>query len=128
MIIDDIKQKLKDLEPTVQIIKNYWTTAQLEKQFIETTDLSNQETFWQHPDKTAILQKLQQLKIKRESYQEIIHIYEEIKELIILFETDEQELVKINQECTILSKKTKAFKTNINITKLIIMVIPLKLL
>jgi peptide chain release factor 2 len=113
MIIDDIKQKLKDLEPTIQIIKNYWTTAQLEKQFSETTELSNQETFWQHPDKTAILQKLQQLKIKREAYQEIIHIYEETKELIILFETDEQELSKINQECNALIKKTKAFKINL---------------
>ncbi len=113
MIIDDIKQKLKDLEPTIQIIKNYWTTAQLEKQFSETTELTNQETFWQHPEKTTILQKLQQLKTKRESYEEIIHIYEEIKELIILFETDEQELVKINQECTTLSKKTKAFKINL---------------
>lgn len=113
MIIDDLKQKIKDLEPHIAIIKNYWITAKLEEQFKQLENQSNQETFWQNSNKTEILQKLQLIKMKRENYTSIINSYEDIKDLIVLFEQDEQELEAINPELTTLTKKTKLFKINL---------------
>lgn len=113
MIIDDLKQKIKNLEPHINIIKNYWLTAKIQEQFEELTNESNQETFWQHPNKTEILQKLQQIKNKRENYISIINNYENIKELIILFEEDDKELESIIPELITLTKKTKLFKINL---------------
>ena len=113
MIIDDLKQKIKENEPNIIIIKDYWHTAQLEKQFAQLEDLSNQETFWQHPEKTEILQKLQYLKNKREMYLSIINGYEEIKDFVTLFEEDEKELQSIEPELIKLIKKTKLFKINL---------------
>ncbi len=113
MIIDDLKQTIKDLEPNISIIKNYWLTAQLEKQFEQLEAQSHQEDFWQHTNKTEILQNLQQVKLKREDYLFITKGFEEIKDLIILFENDEKELQGIAPELSYLVKKTKTFKINL---------------
>ena len=113
MIIDDLKQKIKNLEPNITIIKNYWKTAQLENQFEQLENQTNQENFWQHPDKTEILQKLQHLKTKREMYLSITHGYDEIKDLISLFENDAEELKSVEPELETLIKKTKLFKINL---------------
>jgi len=113
MIIDNLKQKTKDLEPNIITIKEYWQAAQFEKQFNSLETLSTQETFWQHPNRTEILQELQQLKTKRDIYLSIINTYEEIKDLMILFEDDENELQPLDQELNSLTKKTKTFKVNL---------------
>lgn len=113
MIIDDLKQKIKDLEPHITTIKDYWQAAQLEEEFNQREKISHQENFWQHPEKTEILQKLQHLKTKRELYLSIIQGYQDIKDLITLFESDEKELTTIEPELTTLTKKTKLFKINL---------------
>jgi len=113
MIIDDLKQHLKDIEPNITILKDYWTTASLEEQFQQLELQSNDEFFWQNPNKTEILQKLQQLKNKREIYLSIISAYHEIKDLIVLFENDEKELQDLEPEIINLIKKTKIFKINL---------------
>ncbi len=113
MIIDDLKQTIKNLEPNILTIKDYWQTAELEKQFQQLETQSHREDFWQHADKTEILQKLQQIKLKREDYLNLINGFEEIKDLIILFENDEKELQGVTQELNSLVKKTKVFKVNL---------------
>lgn len=113
MIIDDLKQKIKEIEPHITIIKNYWLTAKLEYQFTDLEDQSKQENFWQNPQKTEILQKLQHLKTKRENYLAITESFEEAKDLTILFEHDEKELYNIAQELNKLIKKAKLFKINL---------------
>lgn len=113
MIIDDLKQKIKDLEPNILIIKEYWQAARFEEHFKELEQQSNKEDFWQHLEKTEILQKLQQLKTKREHYLEIITAYEETKDLLTLFADDDQEIAKIEPELNSLIKKTKLFKINL---------------
>ncbi|MBP6869474.1 peptide chain release factor 2 [Candidatus Babeliales bacterium] len=113
MIIDDLKQEIKDLEPHIIIIKDYWFTAQLEQQFQLLETQSNQEDFWQHPDKTEILQKLQHLKTKRQEYLSITQGYQDIKDLIALFEDDEKELQSVEPELKALIKKAKLFKINL---------------
>jgi len=113
MIIDDLKQKIKDLEPNITIIKDYWTTANLESQFLTLQNTSNQEDFWLHPDKTAILQKLQHAKTQRDNYLEIVNGYDEIKDFVNLFAQDETELQNIEPELNKLTKNAKLFKINL---------------
>jgi len=113
MIIDDLKQKIKDIEPNITTIKDYWSAAQLEREFEQLETESNQEQFWQQTNKTEILQKLQHLKVKREEYLSIINSYEEIKDLVILFEDDEKELIALEPELLNLIKNTKIFKINL---------------
>ena len=113
MIIDDLKQSIKDLEPNITIIKEYWQTAQLEEQFLELQSTSNQEDFWQNPEKTEIFQKLQQLKLKREVYLDIINSYYDTQDMINLFAQDEKELQALEPELKVLTKKTKMFKINL---------------
>jgi peptide chain release factor 2 len=113
MIIDDLKQKIKDLEPNITIIQDYWKTAELEQEFIKLETITNDQDFWQHPDRTEILQKLQHLKTKRQSYLEIINGLQDIKDLIMLFESDEKELQTVEPELNQLIKKAKKFKINL---------------
>ncbi len=113
MIIDDLKQKLKDLEPNITIIKDYWLAAQFEQQFQELETQSQDQDFWMHPDKTNILQQLQQLKTKRDTYLAIVNSFEEMKDLIELFAQDEKELLNLDQECNNIIKKAKLFKINL---------------
>lgn len=113
MIIDDLKQHLKDLEPNITIIKNYWNTAGIENTYQQLESESNKETFWQNPDKTEILQKLQQVKNKREAYLSIINTYQDMKDFLTLFENDEQELQVIEPEIILLAKQAKSFKVSL---------------
>jgi len=113
MIIDDLKQRLKDLEPNIIIIQNYWTAANFEQTFEELETQSNLELFWQHPDRIEISQKLQQLKNKREVYLSIVNSFEDMKDLLILFQDDEKELQATEPEIITLAKQTKIFKINL---------------
>lgn len=113
MIIDDLKQRLKDLEPNITIIQNYWQTAELEKLFQQLESQSNEESFWQNPNRTEISQKLQQVRLKREAFLSITTTYQEMKDLLILFEDDEQELAKIEPDIIALAKQAKNFKVSL---------------
>lgn len=113
MIIDEIKEQLKNTLPTITLIKEYWASSNLEDRFQQLNTLSHQEDFWQHKNQTEILQELQQIKNKRDTFLEITKSYTEISELVSLFEDDEQELQQITQELNALIKKTKRFKINL---------------
>lgn len=113
MIIDDLKQRLKDLEPNITIIQNYWQTAELEKLFQQLESQSNEESFWQNPNRTEISQKLQQVRLKREAFLSITTNYQEMKDLLVLFEDDEQELAGIEPDIIALAKQAKNFKVSL---------------
>jgi len=113
MIIDDLKQRLKDLEPNIIIIKDYWATANLEDTFNELESQSNQESFWQNPDRIEISQKLQHLKNKRETYLSIVNSFNDMKDVLVLFQDDEKELLAVEPEIIALAKQAKIFKINL---------------
>lgn len=98
MLFDDLKEKLKSLEPDLETIKTFWANAKNEEEFEKLTALSNQENFWQHPEQASVLKKLQQVKQQRESYQQIMHAQQELDELLVLFEQDETELNRLRDE------------------------------
>lgn len=110
MLIDELKEKLKQLQPDIETIRSYWANAQLEKKFQTLEAASNEELFWQNPDQTAILKELQRLRNQRENYLYIINNYQELPSIIDLFADDETELGKIKQDLSALAKAITAFK------------------
>jgi peptide chain release factor 2 len=113
MLIDDLREQLKSLEPDIQTIKDFWTNSKLEEQFKKVEKQSLQEDFWQHPNQTEILKELQALKNQREQYQSIINAQKEIPELLDLFEHDESELQKLSDDIKKLSRNVAKFKVNL---------------
>jgi len=113
MLIDELQEQLKSMEPDIATIKAYWKNAGLEKQFNELTTQSTQENFWQHPDQTKILKELQHVRNQREQYLHITQTHQEISELIELFKDDEQELQKIASDIRELRKAVTLFKISL---------------
>ena len=113
MLIDDLKEKIKQVEPDLKVIQTFWENAQLEDEFQRLHALSTQEDFWQHPEQTKILKQLQKVKVQREQYQEIMKSHKELTELIDLFETDEKELEKLRDELYVWARNVTRFKINL---------------
>ena len=110
MLIDDLRQQLKDVEPDIQTIKVFWKNAKIETEFEQLTQTENQEDFWKHPGQIAISKRLTAIKTQREAYNSIVSSYEEALELLDLFEEDEAELKKITPELAHLCRNVKKFK------------------
>ncbi len=112
MLIDELKDKLKGMEPDLTTITAYWTNSKLESEFQQLQTLSNQESFWQNPD-PQILKTLQKIRTQREQYYEIINQYKDLNELIDLFAQNEKELEVLRQDIYSLIKKINTFKVNL---------------
>lgn len=110
MLIDDLKQELKNLEPDIQTINSFWSNAKLEQKFEQLEQTSAQQDFWQHPDQAKILKTLQHIRTQREQLQYITSTHKELGELVELFAQDEQQLEKLALELRQLKKATLAFK------------------
>lgn len=110
MLFDDLQEQLKQAEPDIAIIKQFWEQAQLETKFQELKKESEQENFWQHPRQTEIAKELQRIRLQRDQYLHIVTTSQELKELIDLFRDDEQELAKINTDIAALNKSVRDFK------------------
>ncbi len=113
MLIDELREQLKAIEPDIVTIITYWNNAQLEKQFIELDTQVNQPDFWQNPHQTAISKQLQKIKVLREQYLNIISTKKELSELLELFETDENELRQLMPDFKLLCKTVSSFKINL---------------
>lgn len=110
MLIDDLKEKLKNVEPDFITIKNFWENSSLETEFKNLSKINDQENFWQNPEQTNILKALQKIRINREQYLDIIKKHDEIYELIDLFANDESELENIKDDIYQLVRQIKKFK------------------
>ena len=113
MIADELKEKLKTIEPDLITINDYWKTAGHEQEFERITTLSTQEDFWKRPDQAVLLKELQYIKTQREQYFYVNQTYKELKELIELFSHDEQELKKLIKDIDSLVKTIKKFKIDL---------------
>lgn len=110
MLIDELKDLLKSLEPDIETIKNFWHNAKLEQTFQKLEQQTHQENFWQDPNQATILKELQRIRTQREQYKYIIQTQQEINELLDLFAQDETELKKIEPELYSLKNKIRSFK------------------
>jgi peptide chain release factor 2 len=115
MLIDELKEQLKHIEPAINTIKDYWRQAQLDQEFHQLEQLVHQENFWQNPDQAKISKKLQLLRGKKELYDSIIKDQKELLELLDLFAADESELQKIAHDL----KKFEQTVTNFKIALLL---------
>lgn len=113
MLIDELKDQLKQLEPDIETIILFWQNNNLEQTYQDLYNTSIQENFWQNPKQTEILKELQHIKSQREQYLYITENKTEIADLIDLFAQDEAELSKLQIEIGRLKKAVYNFKVDL---------------
>ncbi|HEX2977698.1 MAG TPA: peptide chain release factor 2 [Candidatus Babeliales bacterium] len=113
MLIDELREKLKSIEPDLETIKTYWKNSTIENEFQKLTTQTEQTDFWQNPDQTTILKSLQRLKTQRELYHSIINSHKDLLEMIELFANDESELASISRDVGALVKSVGKFKIDL---------------
>lgn len=113
MLIDDIKQRLKELEPDITLLKEYWLQSASEAEFNNLYAEAHSETLWQNPQQADILKAFQRAKAQKESYDYICHTYSSTGELADLFASDEAELQRISDELYALARQVRSFKLEI---------------
>ena len=114
MLIDDLKERLKNLEPDILLLKNYWTSNHVDQEIIKLVEVSQQPDFWKQ---TELAKKLQSLKTQQENYHSILESYQETPELLDLFTDDHSELVKISHGISRLIKDVNKFKIQVLLNK-----------
>ena len=113
MLIDELKEKLKSVEPALELITNYWNNSGNEQIFERLWSQSNQENFWQNPNQAEVLKELQHVRLQRDHYQAIMSSHKELNELIDLFAQDENELQKLKTDVYELCRSIKKFKIDL---------------
>jgi len=117
MLIDDLKELLKSIEPDIQTIKKFWTNSKLDDEYKTIHEQINQEDFWKHKDQAKISQRFEQVKEQRESYHNLVKNYAEFVELLDLFAQDENELKRIKIDLEPFVRSIKKFKINMLLNK-----------
>lgn len=110
ILVDQLFEKIKNLEPHIMVIQNYWNSSNLEKTLKDLTLESEDPNFWQNQQSGKILKELQKIKKTVTAYNAIIKTYQDLPELITLFENDQTELAKLDIDINRLTKQTLAFK------------------
>ena len=113
MLIDEIREQIKLIDPDIKTIKSFWSKSGNEEKFNKLKTETEQENFWQHKDRTAISKELQRIKELKANFDKLTQSFEEISELIDLFESDEAELLKLKDEIIGLGKSVGYFKVNV---------------
>jgi len=110
MLIDELQERIKHLEPNVEIIKTFWANSTFDARLQELEQKAQDPAVWQDPQQAYILKELQALKNQNEQYGSLVTGYNEMHELLDLFKDDEQELLKLRQDVGGLEKLVKNFK------------------
>lgn len=117
MLIDELKEQLKLLEPDIETIKACWQQAHMEQQFHDLEQKTQQDEFWKHPQQAEIYKQLQRLRTLREQYHSVTKMHHELYELVDLFANDEEELRKVSREIKDLSKTVASCKVALLLDK-----------
>ncbi len=113
MLVDDLRDKLKSVEPDIKVIQSFWNSSSIPADFERLQNLTTQETFWQNPNQVTIMKEFQQVKTFYDQYHELMNTYKELPELLDLFADDEQELAKLKDEVYIWARNISRFKINV---------------
>jgi peptide chain release factor 2 len=95
MLYDEIKEKLKHIEPDLQIIAKYWQESNKQNDLKKLIDRNTQEDFWQYPE---LAKQLQKLKKEQVAYLSTTQNHTQLLELVNLFADDEKELLKLERD------------------------------
>lgn len=110
MLIDELEELLKNLEPDIKTIITFWENSNLEHEFTTLHDQSEHPDFWQNSQQTEILKELQRIRILRDQFVYITTTHTELKELLELFRDDETELEKLKSDVLSLARAVRKFK------------------
>ena len=113
MIIDQLKESLKNITPDIETIKDYWLKSKMSEQLSTIEAKTINEDFWQDKNRPKILKELQRLKLLNEEYSEIINSFDDLNEMTNLFSEDDNEAKSLEDDVFELIKKTKQFKISI---------------
>lgn len=113
MLIDDLREQLKTLEPDITIITTYWKNSNNLEQIKELEEKSNDPNSWQDPKQAEVLKELQALKTLEEQYTEVTQSCAEMSDMLELFKDDEVELQKLAIDIKKLSGSVRSFKLQV---------------
>ncbi len=117
MLIDELRESLKNIETNIIAIKKFWQNTKSEEKFKELDNKINQEEFWQSKQQAQVLKEHQRLKTLRDKFQETTDSFDENKEMLELFSDNETELLKIKPEINKLIKSSAKFKLELLLNK-----------
>lgn len=117
MLIDELRETLKSIEPDITAIKIFWENSDNKNKFEKLDKSINQENFWQNPKRTEILKEHQKLKSLNEKFNSLTNSYKENIELLDLFEDTEEELIRLKPEITKSVKIISKFKLELLLNK-----------
>jgi peptide chain release factor 2 len=113
VLIDDLREQLKMLEPDISIITTYWNNSGNTDRIAELEKQSNDPNSWQDPKQATVLKELQNLKTLEEQYISIITTCTESQEMLELFKDDEAEIKGMSSEIKALSGQVRSFKLQV---------------
>ncbi|KKR96000.1 MAG: Peptide chain release factor 2 [candidate division TM6 bacterium GW2011_GWE2_41_16] len=113
MLHEELKEHLKDLDSTLETIKQFWQHSTYDADFARLEAIVKGENFWQNPNQGMILKEYQAVKSIAESYKYITTNHIELNELVDLFAQDEQELQNIKTSIDQHRKELKTFKISL---------------
>lgn len=116
MLIDEIREKLKQAEPEIEVIQTWWKNSKLNEKIIALEKQIEVEESWEDPKHAERLKELCRLREQETLYYQLNNTGKDLHELIDLFCSDEAELEKLNKEINSWIRAIKNFKLNILLT------------
>jgi len=117
MLIDELREQLKSIEPELTAIKTFYKNAELESKQAGLEKKVQAEDFWKDPDHIKISKEHRRLKTIVEQYEQVTNNYDESLEFLDLFSENESELLKLKEEIKTLCKQIKSFKITLLLNK-----------
>ena len=117
MLIDELREKLKSVEPDWQAIQTFFINAEIQKKFDSLDKDVNDENFWQNPNRDKILSEHRKLRTYVEGYQQILSSYKETQDLVEMFADNEKELESIRVDVFGLCRQISKFKIELLLNK-----------
>jgi peptide chain release factor 2 len=113
MLVDDLREKLKSVEPDIKVIHSFWENSTIPADYERLKKVTTEETFWQNPNQPTIMKEFQRIKTFYHQYHELMDTYKELPELLDLFAEDPQELDKLKDEIYKWARAISRFKINV---------------
>jgi peptide chain release factor 2 len=113
MVLDELRELLKSIEPDIQTIQTYWNNAKNDATIQNLAKEAEQEDFWKNPKQTEIAKELQRLRLQKEQFFSIAKSYKEYNELLDLFASDAQELEQCVSEIKSFAASVRKFKIDL---------------
>jgi peptide chain release factor 2 len=110
MLIDELREQLKLVEPDIATIKAFWNNTKPAERFAELDQQVNTEDFYKNPGRDTILSEHRKLRIIVEAYDTVLKNYTDSIELVEMFKDNEQELSAIKGDISNLCKQITKLK------------------